>query len=289
MAEILKNGPICIFPSFACNPNVTYSSPSTDSTRFPITNIIDRTHPLRVFRTASGGTRNVTVEIPSGTYVTGAVVNNTNWSGTVSLYSLNSSGSSPTLLDLDGGIVNTVQDPRTGRYHAMLRTDLDSGVLFDGTTAKYLRINFSSGQLAFGSDLQVGAVTPFAYADMKLFPGGFKRSVDYEIMNPIISSDMEYGGVELIEIGDLFVKIDVANLDVINTSVDLAGSESYILDQGANLFSMIRNRTSSFVFYENDLDSNIPYTVKLVEKSFKIKYDARFKAISTAFSMVEMI
>lgn len=288
MADSLKNSPICVFPSIASNPSTSYSSPSIDAVRFPITNLADRKHQLRVYRAGGGGTKTIALEIPTNSYFGGIVITNTNWNGSVGLYSVNSNNTSETPMAMDGGAVSTVFDRRTGRYHCFIRTDEDDGVQFDGSTKKFARVKFLSGNLAFGSDLQIGAATPFTVSDMKAFPGGFSDKVSYEIINPIIESKMEYGGSDEVEAGDLSVQIDVSDLDIIANSYDLIGVSDQA-DQGDNIFNMIRRRTGSFVYYENDEDAKVPYVVRLAEKSFKVAYKAKYKVFKTGFSMIECI
>ena len=77
------SGPLLIPTVLSYTPETSLSVLSSDTTRFPITNLTGRDRPLRVFRTTHNGTTTTVIKLtpPAGTTVSSIFVDNINANG----------------------------------------------------------------------------------------------------------------------------------------------------------------------------------------------------------------
>lgn len=281
MATVIR-GPILVLGSasgLSLYTGVNGSSNSVDVNKYPLSNAADRTHPLRVFRTAAAaGSANVMYDVPAGTTLAGCFVDNVNFTGTVRCeYFDNAAGltSKTTIAAEEGGVIQ--QDKLTGRYKGFLR--FTTPTYFDGTTIAKVRLVATGDTVVLPSsptsNFQFGAVTFYEESQEMGLPGGQINDLEYEVVDPQILNKFPGGATEPIQVGERFVTISFP-------------SRRYLEESQTDLFDILLNRTAPIIYYENTGNIGKAYTTRpVLDKAIKVKYDIPGNVFSATLSLIE--
>ena len=259
------------------------STASVDTVRYPLSNTTDKTHPLRVTRldapsypTIANNGFALYYSVPAGTTVGGCFVDNCNFTGTLYFQSTNSSGASAQNITLeDGGTLS--KDTRTGRIKGYFR--FASPIYMDGTTEARLKLSTNGGTIdsTYGiTDVSIGSVAFFEPNKEVSYPGGFLNDLEYDLIIPTEETDFETGAYEVVEIGEPYVTITVPN-------------RTFYEDQELEFLNLILNKTTPFIFWENEGDLSRAYVVRINRKSNKMDYKVRALAFEANLSFIELI
>jgi len=267
-----------------------FTNTPTDAVNHPLTNVADRVHPLRTFRTIAGGFGHISFEIPSGTVLGAIFVDNMNFSK----YDITARDSAGASTETLAGGVGIIKDDRTGRhksYFDLTENGFTAGVTFNGTTYDHIRLTQSSSSVIVkpvfdSAGITVsdwGAVTAIEFGKQLEFPGEYINDMQFDFFSPEAVNKFLGGSEEPIEVGENYVEITIPTRDFLVPDSNISGQETTLLD-------IIRNRTSPIVFFENNGKREKAYTTRLVSaKPVKGVYKVYDKVVTIGIKLREQI
>lgn len=282
MAQVLTSFSLAL-STVGVTVDTALSSASVDTVRFPLSNTTIKTKPLRVGRIAAPSSPTIAnngfaiyYNVPPGTTISGAFVDNCNFIGNVYFQSTNTIGAGVTNITLQSG-QTLAKDPRTKRIKSYVR--FASSIYFDGITKAKIKISTNGGTIdsAYGTaDVSIGTVAFFEPDKEISYPGGFINDIEYEVIVPTVKSSFDTGSYENVEIGETYITISVP-------------PRTFYETQEFEYLNLILNKTTPFIFWENEGDSSRAYVVKLDNNISKLDYKVRGKAFEASLSFIELI
>ncbi len=260
-------GPVFILDTTLYSPDNTYTSAAAAG--FSISNIADRIHPFRVYK-SSANPNSSDIEIiydlgASPAKVNAIFIDNTNLVGWKVQHATAITGSYSDWLPL----VTSSVDPFTERVNVFLDTsDLSQN-------NRYLKIVApqQAPTLAPTTQGKIGGIT--IGTDVLALPNGM-ANIEITTNLPTIITSFMGGGSEPTEIGSKFVEIALENSQFIRSS------------QEDTLFDIVNMGTAPFVFYENAGDISRAYLVRHTQYKTKIQYPIQY-VLTGAMSFTQVI
>jgi hypothetical protein len=273
--------PIIVTDVLDITEAVANSSTSIDTVNRPLSNVLDRVHPLRTFRTSdASGAANATVEIGAKTIV-GVFLDNFNFSA-VDIKTKQAGGAENATIVANHSLT---KDVKTGRYKAYIdftENGHPTGFVFNGTTHDKLMVKRRVGstnvaESSFAGS-EFGSITVVEQGNQLLWPGGHINDLEYAITDPQVSNTFEGGGIEPISVGELYVELEIPNI-------------TYVVSTQENIIMQIlRNRTSPIIFYENNGKPEQAYTMRLSSaRANKASYSVSGTAFNINLTFIETV
>jgi hypothetical protein len=265
----LYTGQIFILDTTIFSPDSTYSTGA--QTNFPLSNIADRIHPFRSYRSSVAPSTAVEIVYDLGASppkVNSVFIDNTNvltWK--IQHSAAITSGYTDWLAATTSQIDNL-----TGRVKVFLDTSSLS------QNARYLKV-VSSAQTAVLSPLdavKIGGITIGTDDNVMELPGGGTNNVEITQNIPTLITNFQNGAIEPTQVGEPFVEIVIPN-------------DQYLRDtQEEEIAAILNMGVAPFVFFENASDLSRAYLVRHSQYKNKLNYQVS-KVINVPLSFTEVI
>ena len=250
------------------------NSSAASSTVYTLDNLLVRTKPLRIYRSAddpASNDINLYFDVSSATQPIKAIfIDNINVD-VINVLSGPTVGSVSTV----ASSVSVPQEAATGRYKRLL----DSSVLGSGISDDIICLRVPSGTVPVAgitNALTLGAVSFYSSSNELLYPGGYENDLTVDIVIPRVTTKFEGASSETTFIGERRVKITLPSRDFLRSS------------QETDVFRLL-NRTAPVVFYENHTDPSRAYVTNVsVSKDLQIQYKVR-EVMGTGLVLEEVL